>query len=567
MSQYIIQFRPGKVLEIGGGNNPLCDANSNRITINMDIREGKNIDITHSLEDIPWPFEDKSFEGIFAKYVIEHISWHDVATVLKEMYRVLKEGGKLVAFVPNTPEQCKRIISEGVNQGTVELLFGSQEFTPRHIGSHKMGFSRDYAKELFKKAGFNFVKIVNHPVSSTDLIVEAHKINPNDVYERFYFDGMIGYGGDGYRDFATHITTCRLLEAIEPKITSLLDVGGGRGYITRILESKGIKSTCMEISNHCYHTRATDNFVLHDARNIPWPFKDKEFDASFSMNFLEHIEKEKLDDILKEMVRVSNRGVHGIHFTDSPFEELDEDIDITHHTVKSRAWWNEKIKSVIPDYEIAIQHPRLLEYDQPEKQPPVSLMPFPPDSLIKLNLGSFRDMFYDGWVNIDILDLNDWATKSQAYAFKQHDVTKGLPYDDNSVDIIMSNHMLEHLTRQEGDNLMRECYRVLKPDGIIRINTPDGRQLTQEYLDGKIMQYRYINVGVENAKDDAEAYHELLMAGHKTIYDETSLTKLFERAGFKNIKRCSPFESKSDVIKKQTITTHPSISIILEGEA
>lgn len=561
---YRLQFRPNEnVLELGGGDNPLRDANGGRITTNMDIRSGENIDIVHSMDIFPWPIENESYGEIFAKYVLEHLSWHDIERAISEIFRILKPGGKGIFFIPNTFEQCKKIVEQGINKGTVELLFGSQEFIPRYIGAHKIGFSPQYIKKLFEAAGFNFIKVIEHPNTITDMIVEVHKLN-NNIFERRYFeDGTIGY--KEYRDFATHVTTCRLLEAIQPKITSLLDVGGGRGYITRILESKGIKSTCMEISNHCFHTRATDNFVQHDARNIPWPFKDKEFDVCFSMNFLEHIEEEKIDDILKEMARVSNRGIHGIHFTDSPFEEMDEDIDITHHTVKSRAWWDEKIKSVIPGYEIAIQHPRLMEYDQPEKQPPVSKVPLPQDSLVKLNLGSFLDMFYDGWINIDILDLNDWATKGQAYEFKQHDVTKNLPYADNSVDIIMSNHMLEHLTRKEGTKLMKECNRVLKPGGIIRISTPDGRQLTQEYLDGKIMQYRYINVGVENAKDDAEAYHELLMAGHKTIYDEVSLLKMMEEAGFKDIKRVSPFESRSEHIKCQTITTHPSISLILES--
>ena len=559
---YTLQFNTNdKVLEIGGGNNPLRDVNGNRLTTNMDIQKGENIDIFHSMDVFPWPFEDKSWNGIYGAYCLEHLSWHDIEGAISEIFRILKPGGKAVFFVPNTFEQCKKVVEQGVNKGTVELLFGSQEF-PNHAGAHKMGFSGDYATELFKKAGFKHVKIHPHPVSNTDMIIEAYQIDDN-IFERRYFeDGTIGY--KEYRDFATHYTTGRILEAIEPKIASLLDVGGGRGYITRILESRGIKSTCMEISNHCYHTRATDNFIQHDAKNIPWPFKDKEFDVCFSMNFLEHIEEEKVDDILKEMARVSNRGIHGIHFTDSPFEEKDEDIDITHQTVKSREWWDEKIKA-IPDYEIAIQHPRMLEYEHPEKQPPISLMYPPSDSLVKLNLGSFLDMFYDGWINIDILDLNGFA-ESQKYDFKQHDITKGLPYADNSVDIIMSNHMLEHLTRQEGENLMRECHRVLKPGGVVRISTPDGRQLTQEFLDGKIMQYQYINIGVENAKDDAEAYHELLMAGHKTIYDKASLTKLFERTGFKDIKRFSPFESRSDFIKKQTITTHPSISIVVEGK-
>jgi predicted SAM-dependent methyltransferase len=173
-------------------------------------------------------------------------------------------------------------------------------------------------------------------------------------------------------------------------------------------------------------------------------------------------------------------------------------------------------------------------------------------------------MFYY-WVNIDILDLSEHA-KSQAYDFLQHDITKGLSFKDNIVDLIFTSHMIEHLDRNQGDFLLRECYRVLKPGGVLRISTPDTQLITNKYLDGTIWEYKYINVGVEQAHDDAEAYYNLLLAGHKTIYDENSLTKLLSKTGFKEIKRCSPFESRSDVIKKQTITLHPSLSLVLEAE-
>jgi len=568
---YTLNFKHGgNVIELGGGKNPV-------IHPNIDIIAGPNVDIVADFNK-KLPLEDESYDGIFSKYAIEHISWHNVEGFIDEIYRILRPDGKAIIITANTYEQCKKIVEKGVNKGTVEMLFGSQEF-PDHGGAHKTGFSPEYAEKLFKKAGFTMVKTFPHPDTITDLVIEAYKMKKEEIFERSYFeDGTYGY--KDYRDFATHYSTARIIEKMKPE--SVLSLGCGRAYVVRILENHGIKAVGMDISHHCWHTRASDSFTLHDATMTPWKYKpitytsgqgeritdkimDKEFDICFSINFLEHIPEEKIDDVIREMVRVSKRGLHGIHFTESPYEEADKDIDITHVTTRSESWWNNKFKTIAPDYNVILKYPRMLEYEYPEHQPqPTSLSPASPDNLVKLNIGSFLDCFYYGWKNIDILDLKSFAD-NQAYQFIQHDVTKGLLGDDNSVDIIMSNHFIEHIDRAEGKKFFKECYRVLKPKGVIRLSTPDTKLITREYLEGRIWEYKYINTGVEQADDEAEAYYNLLLAGHKTIFDEQSLTKLLEKIGFKEIKRVSPFESRSEVIQTQAITTHPSISLVLEA--
>jgi len=70
-----------------------------------------------------------------------------------------------------------------------------------------------------------------HPQSTTDMIIEAHKfVGDFEVFEREYFeDGTIGY--KEYRDFATHYSTSSVLLKHKPE--SLLDIGGGRGYVVK----------------------------------------------------------------------------------------------------------------------------------------------------------------------------------------------------------------------------------------------------------------------------------------------------------------------------------------------
>jgi predicted SAM-dependent methyltransferase len=48
-----------------------------------------------------------------------------------------------------------------------------------------------------------------------------------------------------------------------------------------------------------------------------------------------------------------------------------------------------------------------------------------------------------------------------------------LPFAAESVTLIYSEHMLEHLPAHTGARVLREAYRVLAPGGVLRIATPD----------------------------------------------------------------------------------------------
>ena len=47
-----------------------------------------------------------------------------------------------------------------------------------------------------------------------------------------------------------------------------------------------------------------------------------------------------------------------------------------------------------------------------------------------------------------------------------------LPFKDNTVDLIYSSHLLEHLSIDSVVELLNECYRVLKRVGMMRLNQP-----------------------------------------------------------------------------------------------
>jgi predicted SAM-dependent methyltransferase len=55
-----------------------------------------------------------------------------------------------------------------------------------------------------------------------------------------------------------------------------------------------------------------------------------------------------------------------------------------------------------------------------------------------------------------------------------------LEFEDNTFDFIYSEHFFEHLFLEEAFELLKECHRILKPNGIIRIVVPDADLRTYE---------------------------------------------------------------------------------------
>lgn len=63
-----------------------------------------------------------------------------------------------------------------------------------------------------------------------------------------------------------------------------------------------------------------------------------------------------------------------------------------------------------------------------------------------------------------------------------HDIARGLPFDDTSVEVVYHSHMLEHLDRALVPRFLAEVRRVLRPGGVHRIVVPDLEQLARVYL-------------------------------------------------------------------------------------
>jgi SAM-dependent methyltransferase len=63
------------------------------------------------------------------------------------------------------------------------------------------------------------------------------------------------------------------------------------------------------------------------------------------------------------------------------------------------------------------------------------------------------------------------------------DLRRGIPFGDATFDAAYHSHVLEHIDREDAPGFLRECFRVVKPGGLIRIVLPDFELLARIYID------------------------------------------------------------------------------------
>jgi predicted SAM-dependent methyltransferase len=89
------------------------------------------------------------------------------------------------------------------------------------------------------------------------------------------------------------------------------------------------------------------------------------------------------------------------------------------------------------------------------------------------------DKFLREWTNVMFVAVPRPPIKNVYYV----DLSKEtLDFSDGTFDAVNAYHVLEHLTPHEGQKFVAEIFRVLKPDGVLRVSVPDLQKLCREYL-------------------------------------------------------------------------------------
>ena len=92
-------------------------------------------------------------------------------------------------------------------------------------------------------------------------------------------------------------------------------------------------------------------------------------------------------------------------------------------------------------------------------------------ALLNLGCGGRK---HPSWINADLVPKDP--------SVLDVDVSAPLPFEENQFDAVFHAHMLEHLEPEVGARLMKECQRILRPGGVIRVSIPDFERHAREYI-------------------------------------------------------------------------------------
>ncbi len=154
------------------------------------------------------------------------------------------------------------------------------------------------------------------------------------------------------------------------------------------------------------------------------------------------------------------------------------------------------------------------------------------------------------------------------------DLRNGIPYKDDTFDVIYHSHFLEHLDREVAPEFFLECYRTLKVGGVIRVVVPDWELLVHRYLNAvKDWDANELNANLSHADAMEELIEQMIRKGaigssnsgilgkmenffrggavgtgesHRWMYDRLSLAELLTKTGFRSI---SKLDEQSSSIK------------------
>jgi predicted SAM-dependent methyltransferase len=150
----------------------------------------------------------------------------------------------------------------------------------------------------------------------------------------------------------------------------------------------------------------------------------------------------------------------------------------------------------------------------------------PKSNVMKVNLGC-GDNRLAGWDNHDA-DV---------------DITKPLPYPDDTVDFVFAEHVVEHVPQKAAFRFFQECRRVLRAGGVMRIAVPAADQIMRLADDDYCAFASKWHPA--KGKTRRDALNVIINAhGHEAIWSAASLEAAIYAAGFDTTRLCKPGESE-----------------------
>lgn len=123
-----------------------------------------------------------------------------------------------------------------------------------------------------------------------------------------------------------------------------------------------------------------------------------------------------------------------------------------------------------------------------------------------LNLGC-GSRYSPAWTNVDVVSSSEHVVA--------HDLLKGIPFLDSEFDVVYHSHFLEHIPRNKVEAFVKECNRILKLGGVLRIVVPDLEKIVLAYLQA-------INKASDGSKEWQANYDWVLLEMYDQVIREKS---------------------------------------------
>ena len=141
------------------------------------------------------------------------------------------------------------------------------------------------------------------------------------------------------------------------------------------------------------------------------------------------------------------------------------------------------------------------------------------------------------------------------------DITRPLPFKNGSVDLLYSNHVVEHIHNKEFKRFLKESVRVLKKGGVQIIATPGLEKLvrtmycdkSKESINSKkllLESHRKFNFNRELTPASFLNNFMHINYGHKYLYDLECIKSLALEAGYGSVERSDEMITEDETINQ-----------------
>ena len=148
---------------------------------------------------------------------------------------------------------------------------------------------------------------------------------------------------------------------------------------------------------------------------------------------------------------------------------------------------------------------------------------------------------------------SEYTSKMQDLKIKYFDLRNGAPFRDESMKYLYTAHFLEHLTKEDAEYFLLDCFRALRSGGLLRVGVPDLDVAMTQFKQGdeeEVLKRFFYNADFRD------------FSSHKYNYNFNTMYRVLAKIGYVEISR-KAFQIGS-VPDCEKLDTYPDYSLYVE---